>query len=289
MTNILIGKKYAVVVAHPDDEILWASSILENAEKIIICFNNLSSNKKLSSSRSRLQLEYPLKNAHFLNIDEASINNQKVNYKKQYETIYGIKGKKNQVEYKQSFLELKKSLVSHLLNIDTIYTHSPWGEYGNVDHIQIFNVIKNLSEIYNYKIFIFGSFSGKNYDYMKSKLNSVKSSLKFPVNKSIYQKIKKIYIKYNCWTWDKNYNLNDYDIFFEIYPFEINKKKLRNLPIYGNYIFPENLGIFKKGYFTSKLVRIYSKKIIIHIIKIKIIYSLNSIVKFLLKLFSFKK
>ena len=82
MTNFLIGKKYAVVVAHPDDEILWASSILENAEKIIICFNDLSSNEKLSSSRSRLQLEYPLKNVHFLNIDEASINNQKVNYEK---------------------------------------------------------------------------------------------------------------------------------------------------------------------------------------------------------------
>ena len=289
MTNFLIGKKYAIVVAHPDDEILWASSILENAEKIIICFNNLPSNPKLSSSRSKLQLKYPLQNIYFLNIDEASINSQKVNYEKKYETIYGIKGKKNQLEYEKSFLELKNSLVNHLLNIDIIYTHSPWGEYGNVDHIQIFNVVKKLSEIYNYKIFIFGSFSGKNYDYMKSKLTVVKSFQKFPVNKSIYQTIKKLYIEYNCWTWDKNYNLNDYDIFFEIYPFEKKHKNFCNEPIYGNYIFPNNLGILKKGNFTSKLVRINSKKIPFHIIKIKIIYSLNTIVRFLSKLFSFKK
>ena len=289
MTDSLIGKKYAVVVAHPDDEILWASSILENAEKIIICFNNLSSNEKLSTSRSKLQFKYPLKNACFLNIDEASINSQKVNYKKKYETIYGIKGKKNKIEYKKSFLELRNSLGNHLSNIDIVYTHSPWGDYGNVDHIQIFNVIKELSQIYSYKMFIFGSFSGKNYEYMKSKINSTISSQKFLVNKSIYQLIKKLYIEYNCWTWDKNYNLNDYDVFFEISPYELNDKIIPNKAIYANYIFRENLGIFGKSNFTSKLVNIYSNMVVFHIIKIKIIYKFNSIISSLLKLFGFRK
>ena len=46
--------KVVMVMAHPDDEILWASSILQNAEKIIICFNDLPSNGKLSLSRSIL-------------------------------------------------------------------------------------------------------------------------------------------------------------------------------------------------------------------------------------------
>ncbi len=288
MTNFLIGKNYAVVVAHPDDEILWASSILENADKIIICFNNLPSNNKLSSSRSKLQLKYPLRNAYFLNIDEASVNSQKVYFEKKYETIYGIKGKKNQNEYKKSFLELTNSLANYLSNIDTVYTHSPWGEYGNVDHIQIFNVIKNLSEIYSYKIFIFGSFAAKNYEYMKSKISLITSSQKFPVNKSIYQSIKKLYIKCNCWTWDKNYNLNDYDIFFEIYPNDINHRIIPKKPIFANYIF-QHVGFFKKGNFTSKLVKINSKKIIFLIIKIKIIYKINYLIKSLLKLFSYIK
>ena len=289
MKNFLIGKKYVVVVAHPDDEILWASSILENAEKIIICFNDLPSNKKLSLSRSKLQLKYPLRNAHFLNINEASVNFQQVSYKKEYETIYGLKGKKNQFEYKKSFLELTNALGSNLSNIDIVYTHSPWGEYGNVDHIQVFNVIKKLSQIYSYKIFTFGSFSGKNYEYMKSKINLIKSSHKLPVNKSIYHPIKNMYIEYNCWTWDENYNLNDYDVFFEISIPAINHKKITHKPIYANYIFQENLGIFKKGNFTSKLVKIHSNLITFHIIKIKIIYKFNSLIKSFIKILAFRK
>ena len=77
----------------------------------------------------------------------------------------------------------------------------------------------------------------ENYDYMKSKLNEVKSS-RNSVNKSIYQKIKKLYIEYNCWTWDKNYNLNDYDIFLKFLILK-KHKNFCNEPIYGNYVFPK--------------------------------------------------
>ena len=40
-----------IVVAHPDDEILWASSIIKNAKKVIICFGKTSS---LTISKGRI-------------------------------------------------------------------------------------------------------------------------------------------------------------------------------------------------------------------------------------------
>ena len=62
---IATDKKYSIVVAHPDDEILWASSILLNAEKVIICFSDSEDNEKKSEGRKNIQKNYPLKNTIF--------------------------------------------------------------------------------------------------------------------------------------------------------------------------------------------------------------------------------
>ena len=59
---------YAIVVAHPDDEILWASSIIKNAKKVIICFGKTSS-LTISKGRIGFSLKAP-KNFYFLNVPE---------------------------------------------------------------------------------------------------------------------------------------------------------------------------------------------------------------------------
>ena len=45
------NNKFIVVVAHPDDEILWASSICEKASKVIICFSEDEDSEKTSKGR----------------------------------------------------------------------------------------------------------------------------------------------------------------------------------------------------------------------------------------------
>ena len=72
---------YALIVAHPDDEVLWASSILENAKKIIICFSSVNGNNTLSKSRQKLQQHYPLLSTKFLSI------NQPYNYTNKASTV----------------------------------------------------------------------------------------------------------------------------------------------------------------------------------------------------------
>ena len=64
--------KKAIVVAHPDDEILFFSSVLEAVDEIIICFGPSSSNV-VSDGRKRLQGKYPLKNIEWLNIQESNV------------------------------------------------------------------------------------------------------------------------------------------------------------------------------------------------------------------------
>ena len=66
-----IKMKKAIVVAHPDDEILFFSSIIETVDKIIVCFGP-SSSKKVTDGRKLLQSRYPLKNIEWLNVQESN-------------------------------------------------------------------------------------------------------------------------------------------------------------------------------------------------------------------------
>ena len=52
-------KKKILIVAHPDDEVLFFSSILKNVDKIIVCFGR-SSDQVITKGRELLQEHYPL-------------------------------------------------------------------------------------------------------------------------------------------------------------------------------------------------------------------------------------
>ena len=89
--------KKAIVVAHPDDEILFFSSVIEAVDEIIICFGP-SSSKAVNDGRKRVQGRYPLKNIEWLNVQQSNVyfstnfNSPKLN-------DYGIDVSKNKDHY----------------------------------------------------------------------------------------------------------------------------------------------------------------------------------------------
>ena len=92
-----ITEKSVVVVAHPDDEIIWMSSIIRKVDKILICFQDESSSigfgigravdyyrmikyrscsskpimSKIGCSREKVLRNYPLNNIESLGLHEA--------------------------------------------------------------------------------------------------------------------------------------------------------------------------------------------------------------------------
>ena len=54
-------KKKILIVAHPDDEVLFFSSILKDVDKVIVCFGP-SDDEIISKGRKLLQQYYPLQN-----------------------------------------------------------------------------------------------------------------------------------------------------------------------------------------------------------------------------------
>ena len=47
-------KNHILIFAHPDDEIIFSSSLINSAKKIIICFSEIEDNKLVSKGRKKL-------------------------------------------------------------------------------------------------------------------------------------------------------------------------------------------------------------------------------------------
>ncbi len=66
-------KKSVIVAAHPDDEVLWFSSILADVDEVIICYNDLFDDAKTSKGRKRALAEFPHDNISSLDIMESGV------------------------------------------------------------------------------------------------------------------------------------------------------------------------------------------------------------------------
>ena len=83
-------EKSIIISAHPDDEVLWFSSILNKVDEIVFCYINVKSNHQWSNGRRKSLSEYPINNISCFGIQESevfSINN----WENPKITQYGVK------------------------------------------------------------------------------------------------------------------------------------------------------------------------------------------------------
>jgi len=144
-----------LIVAHPDDEILWFNP--EEYDKIVIVFGDFGDHRaKEGGDRRRNALaKHPLKDkiVH-LNIPESDFTRNKGN-----EGIYRL----NQRLIEEKLQELEA---------DEVTTHNGHGEYGHLEHIQVFYACMNAFDC---------PVNGK--------------------NPKIFRETKKIYEECGAWTW----------------------------------------------------------------------------------------
>lgn len=245
---MVVKQKYNIIVAHPDDEVIFFSSILKSASKIIICFSG-SKDKTVCLGRKIINEKKLLKKTIFLNLDETDVFN-KANWQFPVCKREGLLVNKNRVEYQKNFLNLKNKLSKIIKKGNIIYTHNPWGEYGHEEHVQVFKVIKYLEKKFKLTIFVNGYVSNKSYNLMKMQEYLLSNIIQHKtVNKKLTTKLKKIYIANSCWTFDHFYNWPRSEIFFQIYKsntkFNLLNKNSSSVPLSimsGNY----KVNFFKK-------------------------------------------
>jgi len=122
-------KNSVLLSAHPDDEILWFSSIIEKVDEITICFLDYKRAPEMSAGRKKALSDYPLGNISCLEIEESG-SFQGADWHNPIISKYGIEmlnSGEPENKYTENYYILKKHLRNRLINCRNIFTHNPWG------------------------------------------------------------------------------------------------------------------------------------------------------------------
>lgn len=207
MKNIPLEKS-AIVVAHPDDEILWFSSIITKVDKIVICFLGSDFDSSWEEGRREALKNYPLENVTSLGITE-SANFDCADWQEPVLRANGIelvKKRSNIQRYEENYQILKRKLKNSLEGIKHVYTHNPWGEYGHEEHVQIHNVVTSLQDELGCDIWFSNYCSNKSLPLALKFVTGFSSDYMAIETNNKYAKIvMEIYKKNNCWTWFDDY------------------------------------------------------------------------------------
>jgi LmbE family N-acetylglucosaminyl deacetylase len=204
--------RQAVVVAHPDDEALWFTSVLREVDRIIICFRDAVSMPGCSAGRQRVLQEFPLKSVVCLEITESESFEAadwlapqetdvglQVHYHDRVMAGFSVRG------YRENFARLRNALAPLLEGMQVVYTHNPWGEYGHEDHVQVFRAVESLRKTGGFDLRFGLCASEKSAALMARYLPRLPDPIvRRPTDRALGEELRQIYVKHGAWTWYRN-------------------------------------------------------------------------------------
>lgn len=213
MAELALFDRLAVVMAHPDDEILWASSILRRAERIILVYGDLPCDRDLSTGRKEAMAAFPLETLEWLEMVETGVfdsaswpNPKETEYGLLPHPMLGTLASFDPARYQAQFGLLREALAKRLTGMRNVVVHSPWGEYGHEDHVQLFRVVASLRDELGLRIWVPGYFADKSEPLMKRHLNHLgQPTPPLPTDRALTAEVSQIYMRTGTWTWFKSY------------------------------------------------------------------------------------
>ena len=212
----------AIVVAHPDDEVLWASSVLRRAGKVVICFGP-SSTPGMADRRRQAMDGFPLKSLEFLDRPESDVYNR-ANWPHPVpgpdglviSTRLGMRPAPRK-DYRRSFETLSADLLSRLQGVSDVVTHNPWGEYGHEEHVQVFRAVLRAQETHGFRVWVSNYVSNKSLQFMASQSRMLeKVTPPLATDAELCRELMALYVDNRCWTWPQNYRWPDHEVFFSV-------------------------------------------------------------------------
>lgn len=216
-----MARPTALVVAHPDDEVLWFSSILSEVDAVVLCFEEVPSRPDWSAGRRRAVVAYPLPGVESLRLIESEAFDA-ADWQQPVPTEYGLAIERrpqalpgmNARRYFDNYHALRRELRPRLRGYTRVYTHNPWGEYGHEEHVQVYRAVKSLQVELGYEIW-FGNYvsnkssrlllryiGGFNADYETRKTDPV-----------LGERLASLYKECGCWTWFDDYHWFTHECF----------------------------------------------------------------------------
>jgi len=202
-------ERSALVVAHPDDEVLWFGSILERVDRIIICYTEASHWPELGDARRKSIAEHPLRDRiEVLGLAQVKSHN-KCSWPEPTETSYGVRLDRYRgfdAPYQKQAQRLEEALAPAVRGFRNVYTHNPWGEYGHEDHIQLSRIATRLATSGGARIWYNSYVSNKSSMLMRRYVQGFgKPYYTLPVDVATVREFADTYYRNGAWTWMEDY------------------------------------------------------------------------------------
>jgi LmbE family N-acetylglucosaminyl deacetylase len=197
--------RHAVVVAHPDDEALWLSSALAGATRVIFCFGAPYGRPEKAQARRNAVAALALPGLTDLAIPESGAGFSFDCCRPQW-SDFGvvITEPRAGARYRDNFATLVAALKPWLSDIDAVYTHNPWGEYGHAEHVQVYRALTQLQRELGFVMW-FSNYVGDNSWPMVAALMDTPlwcTRQWAPSQSALARRLQWTYLRHGAWTWN---------------------------------------------------------------------------------------
>ena len=197
-----------LVVAHPDDEVLWFSSILKDVSHVVICFWDELSDPSFGEQRKKSLLNFPLENVSHLDLTSIGMMRPQSFISPKFNK-YGIElvGKDNLEHsnlYQENYYKLRSKLAGMLSQYQNVFTHNPWGEYGHEEHVQLYRVAHDLQKEAGFNLW-YSSYCSTKTLHLVSRCLHVEEVKSLNTDEVIANELLKHYKEHKVWTWDDDW------------------------------------------------------------------------------------
>jgi LmbE family N-acetylglucosaminyl deacetylase len=201
----------AIVVAHPDDEVLWFSALTPKVAKIVMCYGSNPRVIERGKQRKRVIEDYPLDTVQFLDLPEPDLW--------QGRELGSVE--QELARFDREDMSLRRALAAQLSQalqgMSTVFVHNPWGEYGHDDHRRVYAVVNMLHEYMGFAVYISNYVSRRALALMSAMLSvKVADVVEFGVEYDVVSSIVELYKTNSCWTWTEDWRWPKQDCFFAL-------------------------------------------------------------------------
>ncbi|MFW5803197.1 MAG: hypothetical protein ACOCWJ_04695 [Verrucomicrobiota bacterium] len=190
-----------LVVAHPDDEALWFSAAASHVDRIIICFAPPGAE---TGTAAALRDSFPLAHTEFLNLSGFRGYSRR-HFALPLSTRAGLllwAKPHSEWRYRLNARRLRELLAPRLSSETRVITHSPWGDYGHEEHVQVHTVLSTLAREHSFQLWHTNYAASKSLTLLRrTAFRRQCSCATTSTNPELLARMKAFYIKHNVWTW----------------------------------------------------------------------------------------
>ena len=207
-----------IVVAHPDDEVLWLAPLLPRATHVLAAYSVASLDPALTQGRERVRENFPFNTFQFLGLKQAEVYAQS-DFLSRVPVEHGVNLMRSCPQdraehYRSNYQALIAAVDSYLGPHTDIYTHNPWGEYGHEEHIQVNHAMIALAQRHGCSVWAWDGLSSEELlargvrlkaDFYPDSLLIHAPSDEVPVDLECCKEIRALYQRHRAWTYHDDY------------------------------------------------------------------------------------